>query len=52
MAYGGYYQSPEYYEAQERARQQRIEDKHDEKLDSLPNGGMGEWTAASWTRPS
>ncbi|WP_406259038.1 hypothetical protein [Streptomyces nigra] len=41
MAYGGYYQSPEYYEAQERARQQRIEDKHDEKLDSLPNGGMG-----------
>ncbi|MBQ1001532.1 MULTISPECIES: hypothetical protein [Streptomyces] len=41
MAYGGYYQSPEYYEAQERARQQRIQDKHDEKLDSLPNGGMG-----------
>ncbi|MFE5817358.1 WXG100 family type VII secretion target [Streptomyces sp. NPDC056479] len=41
MAYGGYYQSPEYYEAQEKARQQRIDDKHDEKLDSLPNGGMG-----------
>ncbi|MGW4087411.1 WXG100 family type VII secretion target [Streptomyces sp. NPDC004822] len=41
MAYGGYYQSPEYYEAQERARQQRIQDKHDEKLESLPNGGMG-----------
>ncbi|MFJ7078888.1 hypothetical protein [Streptomyces sp. NPDC098781] len=41
MAYGGYYQSPEYYEAQERARQQRIQDKHDEKLESLSNGGMG-----------
>ncbi|MBT1097835.1 WXG100 family type VII secretion target [Streptomyces sp. Tu102] len=41
MAYGGYYQSPEYYEAQEKARQQRIEDKHDGKLESLPNGGMG-----------
>ncbi|MFH0519050.1 WXG100 family type VII secretion target [Streptomyces sp. M41] len=41
MAYGGYYQSPEYYEAQQRAREQRIQDKHDEKLESLPNGGMG-----------
>ncbi|MFG2746604.1 WXG100 family type VII secretion target [Streptomyces chartreusis] len=41
MAYGGYYQSPEYYEAQEKARQQRIQDKHDGKLESLPNGGMG-----------
>ena len=38
--YGGYYNA-EQYEAMEQARQQRIQDKHDEKLESLPNGGMG-----------
>ncbi|WP_139063593.1 WXG100 family type VII secretion target [Streptomyces zinciresistens] len=40
MGYG-YYQNPQYYEAQQRAREQRIQNKHDEKLNSLPNGGMG-----------
>jgi uncharacterized protein YukE len=39
--YGGYYNTPEYQEAQRQAREQRIQDKHDEKLESLPNGGMG-----------
>ncbi|MEU8852101.1 hypothetical protein AB0C70_39110 [Streptomyces sp. NPDC048564] len=39
--YGGYYNNPEYIKAQQEAREQRIEDKHDEKLESLPNGGMG-----------
>ncbi|MDQ0993390.1 WXG100 family type VII secretion target [Streptomyces sp. V3I7] len=42
MAYGaGYYDNPEYIKAQQRAREQRIQDKHDEKLESLPNGGKG-----------
>ncbi|MFE0329600.1 WXG100 family type VII secretion target [Streptomyces sp. NPDC058960] len=42
MVYGGeYYNNPEYIKAQEQAREQRIKDKHDEKLESLPNGGMG-----------
>ncbi|MFJ8363662.1 WXG100 family type VII secretion target [Streptomyces sp. NPDC093984] len=39
--YGEYYQSPEQIKAMEEARKQAIKDKHDEKLDSLPNGGMG-----------
>lgn len=51
MAYGGHYNA-EYYEAQQRAQEQRIQDKHDEKLESLPNGGMGGLTGASSTRPS
>ena len=42
MAYGaGYYNNPEYIKAQQEAREQRIQDKHDEKLESLPDGGMG-----------
>ncbi|KPI00647.1 hypothetical protein OK074_5740 [Actinobacteria bacterium OK074] len=40
MADAGYYNA-EYYEAQEKARKQRIEDKHNEKLESLPDGGKG-----------
>jgi uncharacterized protein YukE len=40
MTYGGYYNA-EYYEAQQKAQQQRIQDKHDEKLESTPDGGMG-----------
>ncbi|WP_328422748.1 hypothetical protein [Streptomyces sp. NBC_00443] len=39
--YGGYYNSPEYYEAQQKAQQQRIQDKHDQKLESTKDGGMG-----------
>src|SRR4051812_44805612 len=39
--YGYAYQSPEQIKAQQEAREQRIRDKHDEKLESLPNGGMG-----------
>ncbi|MBC9723662.1 WXG100 family type VII secretion target [Streptomyces sp. TRM68367] len=39
--YGYGYQNPEYIKAQQEARERRIEDKHDEKLESLPNGGMG-----------
>lgn len=50
--YGGYYNSPEYYEAQQKAQQQRIQDKHDQKLESTKDGGMGGRTAASSTRPS
>ncbi|MEV6739865.1 hypothetical protein AB0N14_24165 [Streptomyces sp. NPDC051104] len=42
MVYGGeYYNNPEYIKAQEQAREQRIKDKHDEKLESLSDGGMG-----------
>ncbi|MFE9441473.1 WXG100 family type VII secretion target [Streptomyces sp. NPDC006602] len=40
MGYGGYYNA-EYYEAQQQAQQQRIKDKHDEKLESTKDGGMG-----------
>jgi hypothetical protein len=40
MVYGGYYNA-EYYEAQQQAQKQRIQDKHDEKLESTPDGGMG-----------
>ncbi|MCT9079468.1 WXG100 family type VII secretion target [Streptomyces fulvoviolaceus] len=40
MAYGGYYNA-EYYEAQQQAQQQYIKDKHDEKLESTKDGGMG-----------
>ncbi|MCX5093287.1 WXG100 family type VII secretion target [Streptomyces sp. NBC_00365] len=40
MGYGGYYNA-EYYEAQQQAQKQRIKDKHDEKLESTSNGGMG-----------
>lgn len=40
MAYGGYYNA-EYYEAQQQAQQQHIKDKHDEKLESIKDGGMG-----------
>ncbi|MFJ9589846.1 hypothetical protein [Streptomyces acidicola] len=39
--YGYGYQNPEYIKAQQEAREQRIQDKHDEKLESLPDGGMG-----------
>ncbi|WP_128435263.1 WXG100 family type VII secretion target [Streptomyces cyaneus] len=39
--YGGYYNSPEYYEAQQKAQQQRIQDKHDQRLESTKDGGMG-----------
>ncbi|GAA2286183.1 hypothetical protein GCM10010145_66130 [Streptomyces ruber] len=38
--YGYGYQSPEMIAAQQEAREQRIQDKHDEKLESLPDGGM------------
>ncbi|MGW1257446.1 hypothetical protein ACWD5Q_20245 [Streptomyces sp. NPDC002513] len=41
MVYGEYYNNPEYIKAQQQAQEQRIKDKHDEKLESLPNGGMG-----------
>ncbi|MFF4962152.1 hypothetical protein ACFY2Z_35110 [Streptomyces sp. NPDC001222] len=41
MVYGEYYNNPEYIKAQEKAREQHIKDKHDEKLESLPDGGMG-----------
>ncbi|MGW1028656.1 WXG100 family type VII secretion target [Streptomyces sp. NPDC002577] len=41
MVYGGYYNNPEYIKAQQEAREQQIKDKHDEKLESLPDGGMG-----------
>ncbi|MEV6588079.1 hypothetical protein [Streptomyces acidicola] len=37
----GYYQTPEQIRAQQEAREQRIQDKHDERLEELPNGGMG-----------
>ncbi|MEU1854076.1 hypothetical protein ABZ499_33655 [Streptomyces sp. NPDC019990] len=37
----GYQPTPEQIKAQQEAREQRIQDKHDEKLESLPNGGMG-----------
>ncbi|MEV6948531.1 hypothetical protein AB0N07_42765 [Streptomyces sp. NPDC051172] len=40
--YGGEYQvSPEQIKAQQEAEKKRIKDKHDEKLESLPDGGMG-----------
>ncbi|CAL9425915.1 hypothetical protein SUDANB145_01946 [Streptomyces sp. enrichment culture] len=39
MYYG--YPTAEQIEAQQRAQEQRIQDKHDEKLESLPDGGMG-----------
>ncbi|GAA4807670.1 hypothetical protein [Streptomyces ziwulingensis] len=39
--YGYGYQSPEMIKAQQEAQEQRIQDKHDEKLDDLPDGGMG-----------
>jgi hypothetical protein len=42
MVYAGeYYYSPEQQKAMEEARQQAIKDKHDKKLESLPDGGMG-----------
>ncbi|MCI3277884.1 hypothetical protein [Streptomyces cylindrosporus] len=37
----GYTPTAEQIEAQQQAEKQRIKDKHDEKLESLPNGGMG-----------
>ncbi|MFM9373055.1 WXG100 family type VII secretion target [Streptomyces sp. Da 82-17] len=39
--YGGAYMTPEQIEAQQRAREQRIQEKHDELLEEQPNGGMG-----------
>ncbi|MER5752767.1 hypothetical protein [Streptomyces sp. NPDC002088] len=39
--YGEYYQSPEQIKAMQDAQEQRIKDKHNEKLESLPDGGMG-----------
>jgi hypothetical protein len=41
MAYGHYQPTPEQIEAQQKAREQRIKDKHDEKLEEQANGGMG-----------
>jgi hypothetical protein len=41
MAYGGYYQSPEQIKAMQEAEKRRIKEKHDEKLESLDDGGMG-----------
>ncbi|MEU6578340.1 hypothetical protein [Streptomyces sp. NPDC046805] len=41
MVYDSYYSSPEYIKAQQKAREQHIKDKHDEKLESLKDGGMG-----------
>lgn len=37
----GYQPTPEQIKAQQEARQQRIKDKHDQKLEETPNGGMG-----------
>ncbi|MGI5458440.1 hypothetical protein ACQEWB_35745 [Streptomyces sp. CA-249302] len=37
----GYTPTAEQIEAQQAAEKQRIKDKHDEKLESLPDGGMG-----------
>ncbi|MEW2402710.1 WXG100 family type VII secretion target [Streptomyces sp. NPDC046862] len=37
----GYQPTPEQIKAQQEAREQRIKDKHDEKLESQTNGGMG-----------
>ncbi|RPF36706.1 hypothetical protein [Streptomyces sp. TLI_185] len=40
--YGGeYYVSPEQIKAQQEAEKQRIKDKHDKKLESTTDGGMG-----------
>ncbi|WP_051833947.1 hypothetical protein [Streptomyces sp. NRRL S-646] len=39
--YGGEYYSAEQIKAQQEAEKQRIKDKHNEKLESLPDGGMG-----------
>ncbi|MET7478700.1 hypothetical protein ABZT17_30645 [Streptomyces sp. NPDC005648] len=38
--YGEYY-SPEQIKAMQEAEKERIKDKHDQKLESLPDGGMG-----------
>jgi len=38
---GGEYYSAEQIKAQQEAEKQRIKDKHNEKLESLPDGGMG-----------
>ncbi|GAA1541599.1 hypothetical protein GCM10009730_58370 [Streptomyces albidochromogenes] len=40
MAYG-YHPTPEQIKAQQEAREQRIQDKHDEILEEQPNGGKG-----------
>ena len=37
----GYTPTEEQIKAQQEAQKQRIKDKHDEKLESLPDGGMG-----------
>ncbi|MFJ9121634.1 WXG100 family type VII secretion target [Streptomyces sp. NPDC102394] len=37
----GYTPTEEQIKAQQEAEKRRIKDKHDEKLESLPNGGMG-----------
>ncbi|MPY64471.1 WXG100 family type VII secretion target [Streptomyces spongiae] len=37
----GYQPTPEQIKAQQEAREQRIQDKHDEKLESIKDGGMG-----------
>lgn len=41
MVYGGYQPTPEQIKAQQEAREQRLQDKHDELLEEQPNGGMG-----------